>query len=122
MSLRFLLWGALSLALTAVWGVSTGARAELPPGFYPNQALVSGGFTRTYDVQVPASYDGSADVPLVVDLHGWSRTKEWQESQSGFAALSQTEGFIVARTATAACRGGCRAGSTRAPPSRSHRS
>src|SRR5262245_43037662 len=86
----------LSLWVTlAVLAVSASARADLAPGLHTGLTLSFGGFTRSYDVLVPASYTG-ASVPLVVDLHGFTRTPAFQRAQSGFAGLAQTYGFIVA--------------------------
>lgn len=55
------------------------------------------GYERTFDVQVPASYDNSAPVPLVFDLHGFSNTKEQQEAISRWNDLAEAEGFVVVR-------------------------
>ncbi|MGH7788207.1 MAG: alpha/beta hydrolase family esterase, partial [Candidatus Binatia bacterium] len=52
--------------------------------------------TRQYDVYVPASYDGSSAVPLVVDFHGAGSNKTQERSVSGFQALANSEGYIVA--------------------------
>ncbi len=53
------------------------------------------GFERTYHVHVPASYDGTKPVPLVVGLHyGLGNAKIFQEL-SGFDAVSDREGFII---------------------------
>jgi polyhydroxybutyrate depolymerase len=95
-SSRFLLLSAWSLVLSLALGAPAVARAQLAPGLHTDLMLLYQGGLRYYDVLVPASYDGSADVPLVVDLHGFGRTKEFQRSISGFGALAEAEGFIVA--------------------------
>lgn len=51
--------------------------------------------TRQYDVYVPASYDGSTAVPLVVDFHGAGSNKNQERNVSGFQALANSEGYIV---------------------------
>lgn len=53
------------------------------------------GRERTYDVMIPACYDGGP-TPLVVDIHGYKSTKEDQEDFSGWRELAEIEGFIVA--------------------------
>jgi polyhydroxybutyrate depolymerase len=54
------------------------------------------GFERTYHVHVPASYDGTSPVPLVVGLHyGLGNAKIFQDL-SGFDAVADREGFIIA--------------------------
>src|SRR5262249_60087254 len=51
---------------------------------------------RSYNVHVPASYDGSSPVPLVLDFHGWTSDPSTQQSISGFQQLADAHGFIVA--------------------------
>jgi poly(3-hydroxybutyrate) depolymerase len=55
-----------------------------------------GQLARTYLLHVPASYAGTSAVPLVLDFHGMGDTPERQKSMSGFAALSDSQGFIIA--------------------------
>jgi polyhydroxybutyrate depolymerase len=45
---------------------------------------------------VPASYEASSPVPLVLNFHGFGSNALEQERYSGFAALADREGFIVA--------------------------
>ena len=52
---------------------------------------------RSYDVQVPASYDNQSPIPLVFDIHGLGGSKQQQGSASGFAELAEQEGFAVVR-------------------------
>ncbi len=91
-----LLLVAFTLAL--LWG-ATPARAQCTPA-----ALAVGdqtfsthfdGLDRSYDVHVPASYDGSSPVPLVLDFHGYTSSKEAQAAISGFKGKADTEGFII---------------------------
>ncbi|MFA5941105.1 MAG: PHB depolymerase family esterase [Sinimarinibacterium sp.] len=58
--------------------------------------LLSGGIERSYRVHVPASYDGSKPVPLVISLHGGWGNGANQEEISGFSQLAERHGFIVA--------------------------
>ena len=56
-----------------------------------------GGQSRTYLLHVPASYKGDKPVPLVLDWHPMLfGTSQSQRSNSGYAALADAEGFIVA--------------------------
>lgn len=57
--------------------------------------LVAGGEERWYDRVVPSGYDG-APTPLVVDLHGYLSGAETQAAISGWGALAEQEGFVVA--------------------------
>ena len=60
------------------------------------QKLRSDGRERTYRLFVPASYEGRAALPLVLDMHGSGGTAERQASTSRFEALAASEGFAVA--------------------------
>jgi polyhydroxybutyrate depolymerase len=51
---------------------------------------------RDVNIYVPNSYDGSAAVPLVVDMHGYTSNNSSQQSFSGWDDLADDEGFIVA--------------------------
>jgi polyhydroxybutyrate depolymerase len=66
-----------------------------PPGDTTNKSTHDG-IERTYILHVPASYDGSQAVPLVLDFHGGGGNANSQMRTSGFSALADTEGFIVA--------------------------
>jgi polyhydroxybutyrate depolymerase len=45
---------------------------------------------------VPSGYTGASPVPLLVDLHPLLSTSSFQRTNSGYAALSDQKGFIVA--------------------------
>jgi poly(3-hydroxybutyrate) depolymerase len=51
--------------------------------------------TRTYNIYIPESYDGSEDVPLVMLLHGYSDSAVYMENQTGMNILSDQYGFIA---------------------------
>lgn len=88
---------SLAIALLSVClTVPLDARADLAPGLYTGMSLSHAGQLRSYDVLVPASYTGASSVPLVVDLHGFSRSPLYQRTNSGFATLAESQGFIVA--------------------------
>ena len=68
--------------------------APLAPGDH-TFTITWDGLDRTYDVHVPASVDGCKPVPLVLDFHGFTSTKEAQAAISGFRAKADAEGFVV---------------------------
>lgn len=55
-----------------------------------------GGVERTYVLHVPKSYTGMTVVPLVLDFHGLSSSGSGQKGVSGYQALSDKEGFVIA--------------------------
>jgi len=61
-----------------------------------NETISVGGTTRSYLLHVPASYTGSAPVPLVLDFHSLGSTGAGQRGISGYATLSDQNGFVVA--------------------------
>jgi len=73
-------------------------------GFYHGAALAGDhrqcfeqdGYDRAYELHVPAAYTGSSARPLIVDFHGIYQSAAVERKTSGFMALSETEGFIVA--------------------------
>ena len=90
---------ALALALfvpasPATAATSPDANCTLPPGTSSLPIELSG---TTYQVRVHAPAGGvTAPAPLVLDLHGTDSTGSSQAAISGFDALSDTKGFIVA--------------------------
>jgi polyhydroxybutyrate depolymerase len=53
------------------------------------------GRERSYDLHVPASYDGTKDVPLVVALHGRLGTGSGQQKLAHLDEVSDERGFLV---------------------------
>ena len=82
-------------------GGSGGTMITCPASPLPNgesqHTITHDGNERAYEVQVPASYDNSGPVPLVLDLHGYTSNKDDQQNISGWAELAETEGFVVVR-------------------------
>lgn len=56
--------------------------------------IVSGGKERTLLVHVPASYDASTGVPLVLNFHGYTSSATQQQLLASMDDKSDTEGFI----------------------------
>jgi polyhydroxybutyrate depolymerase len=55
-----------------------------------------GGEEHDYIVHVPASYDGSRAVPLVMSLHGAASWPSFQQDVTGWNDIADRHGFIVA--------------------------
>ena len=91
---------AVLLAM-AVAGVAPAAAkpcnpsACLGPGDH-TLTLQSGGVERSFELHIPASYDGRKPVPFVIDMHGLLATTADQKGLSGQLAESDRRGFIVA--------------------------
>jgi polyhydroxybutyrate depolymerase len=58
--------------------------------------LTSSGTQRSANLYVPASYDASHAVPLVLVFHGWLETADQIENVTGLDAVADQMGFVVA--------------------------
>ncbi len=58
--------------------------------------MQSSGVTRHYILHVPANYDGSSAVPLLLNFHGAGSNAQQEEALSGTSQKADKEGFIVA--------------------------
>jgi polyhydroxybutyrate depolymerase len=83
-------------------GITAGSAAPivcpdtpLPPG-ETTAKLQHDGMERSFILYVPSSYTGKTPVPLVLDWHGLGSSGSSQKGLSGYKALSDQEGFIVA--------------------------
>ena len=61
---------------------------------YGDDCVQFGGYYRCWDIFVPI--DISGNVPLVIDMHGFTADPKRQREVSGFEELAKSEGFIVA--------------------------
>ncbi len=59
-------------------------------------SLTHDSIERTYILHVPPSYTSDQPVPLVLDFHGGGGNANTQMKTSGFSALADEQGFIVA--------------------------
>jgi polyhydroxybutyrate depolymerase len=84
-----------TLGGAVLWSTGHDARAALDAGTHANRTLDSGGYSRLYDVIVPASYDGQTPLPLVLDFHGYGSSKTQERVASGFNAVAEREGVVV---------------------------
>ena len=57
--------------------------------------IQSGGLTRDYRLYVPAMYNGSAAVPLVLNLHGYASFAAQQEFYGDFRPIADTANFLI---------------------------
>ena len=87
--------GAAGGGSTTSEPVTCPANSMLRPG-ETNRTLRLGQQTRTYLLHVPKTYTGAEPVPLVIDWHGLLLSGSLQRDLSGYAELSEKEGFIVA--------------------------
>jgi polyhydroxybutyrate depolymerase len=77
-------------------GCGTGLPAGLVAGTTGSRTVVVAGSNRSYLLHVPAGYDKGKPTPLVLNFHGFMSNPETQDAASGFAAISDREGFILA--------------------------
>ena len=80
------------IAVLSLLGYVAGALASANPGDPPG-ALTIGGLQRTYLVHAPA---GGAPVGLVLNLHGAGQTGGVQAALTGYNAVADQYGFVVA--------------------------
>jgi len=73
----------------------TGAAPGPSPSGERSETLTHDGVARNYMIHVPASYDGNAPVPLVLDIHGLTSNASQQAAISGWRAKADREGFVV---------------------------
>lgn len=69
--------------------------ATLPAGD-TNGSLQVGGTTRSYILHVPTAVTGQTPVPLVLDFHPILADDNYEAANSGYKALADQEGFVVA--------------------------
>lgn len=78
----------------------SGCGAALPAGVVAGttatRSVVVDGGSRSYLLHVPAGYDKDVAAPLVLNFHGFMSNPETQNAASGFVAMSDREGFILA--------------------------
>jgi polyhydroxybutyrate depolymerase len=87
----------------AVLIVAAGCRSTLPEAsrLEPGTSVVkmeekAAGFRRSYRLHLPSEYRQNREWPLVVVLHGAFSSARGIEKHSGFSALADREGFVVA--------------------------
>ncbi|MGA3294411.1 MAG: PHB depolymerase family esterase [Candidatus Acidiferrales bacterium] len=80
------------LLLAALW-IAPASRTAERTKF---ASLTIDGRTGTYLLHVPATYDATRKIPLVLVLHGAMQSPEGAERMSGMSELADKENFLVA--------------------------
>lgn len=70
-----------------------------------NGTMVSSGLEREYLLHVPASYDGTKPVPLVISLHGGALWPAAQREIDRWDRVADAQGFIVVHPSGLSGRG-----------------
>ncbi|MFT7156215.1 MAG: polyhydroxybutyrate depolymerase [Parvicella sp.] len=60
-----------------------------------SKTITHNGGTREYNVYVPASYDGTVAVPIVLNLHGYGSNNTQQMQYADFKPIADTANFII---------------------------
>jgi polyhydroxybutyrate depolymerase len=77
-------------------GCGTALPAGVVAGTTVSRTVVVDGSNRSFLLHVPAGYDKDKPTPLVLNFHGFMSNPETQNAASGFAVMSDREGFILA--------------------------
>jgi polyhydroxybutyrate depolymerase len=60
-----------------------------------NGSIIHDGIQRDYILYIPAIYDGSLNVPLVLNFHGFGSNANEQMFYGDFRDIADTEGFVL---------------------------
>ena len=60
-----------------------------------NASITHDGIQRNYILYIPELYDGSSDVPLVINFHGFGSNANQQMFYGDFRDIADTEGFLL---------------------------
>ena len=85
---------------TATTEPSAVVRSPAPSGT-TSFTMEHDGVTRRYVLHVPSSLDRATPVPLLIELHGGGGSGETIDSITGFYAIADREGFVVAAPSAA---------------------
>ena len=86
-------WPAAGTVFAENTGPCDPARPHASGAF--DGTIESGSLTREYVLHIPTSYDGTAAVPLVFNLHAFASNIALQDLWSEIPAKGEEEGFIV---------------------------
>ena len=84
-----------AIIATPIPSTGCGKPAPVPLGRSVDQAVYSGGLSRTYLLHLPRGYQDTAGTALVLNFHGRSSSAAEQEQRSGFSPLADQQGFIA---------------------------
>jgi polyhydroxybutyrate depolymerase len=79
----------LFITLVSCFGFSAFAQQTI------NASITHDGLQRDYILYVPAVYDGTANVPLLFNFHGYSSNANQQLFYGDFRAIADTANFII---------------------------
>jgi len=60
-----------------------------------NSSIIHDNLTRDYILYLPATYDGSESVPLIINFHGYGSNAFEQMNYGDFRPIADTAGFLV---------------------------
>jgi len=70
--------------------------SDQTPVVEQKRTVVVNGTERWFLVTVPGAHDGTTPLPLVIDYHGLAEGAQIHTLMSGFSAVAEREGFVVA--------------------------
>lgn len=92
----------LTFLLIWVIGCSDESSNDVPPKedepnstLLTNQKISINGTNRIYDVFLPSSHNNSTELPVILDLHGFSSNANEQREISDFTDLAEENDFIM---------------------------
>lgn len=80
----------LLITLVSTLGFSAFAQQTI------NASITHGGMQRDYILYVPAAYDGTTNVPLLFNFHGYTSNANQQMFYGDFRPIADTANFIIA--------------------------
>jgi polyhydroxybutyrate depolymerase len=65
-------------------------------GITLNNSFTYGGLSRSYRIYIPDTYNANGpNVPLILNLHGYTQTATLQQDYSNFMPIADTAGFLM---------------------------
>src|SRR5688572_9296164 len=83
------LYSLAAFALIFLFNVSVNAQTIL------SRSFLFKGLTREYRIYIPAVYNSSNEVPLLLNLHGYGSNNTEQEFYGDFKSIADTANFII---------------------------
>ena len=84
-----------AVPVTGSSGCGKSLAAGVAAGQTTIRTIASGGSNRSYLVHVPANYDATKPVPMVLNFHGFGSNPKKQNDLTAFEPMSDREGFIL---------------------------
>ena len=86
--LLFFLMISTTISCKKIWDKNPTANQD-------SETLIHDGETREYLIHIPSSYDGSVEVPLLFNFHGYGSTATDHMNDADMRDLADEEGFIL---------------------------